>query len=326
MNNFQPLNELEYCAQHHHQKQQQQQQHQHQADANDGGRKETSGNYTGKVNPCQLFEAELAKTIRETSIIIWTRASIYNQTLICDGLSNESESAMTCPKTYQNDQVDHPPFYIAQTEAYTVLLNHAVTASGICDDNYHDNYACSAQASHYQGRLYSTNDELCQEEFGNQNSFTDLRGPDLQSSAPCYIGPNVTDVGQDFFSLNVLLRAVGVSLDDCVDDNTTTRSTEKGTHCITYRDSGATLLINIFWNDFRPFRGLVEPYYYYTPRLIGTHYKEILPFYHPYRSSRTLLRAHGIKIAVLISGNFHQFRFVSFLITFTTAIGLLAVA
>ena len=136
----------------------------------------------------------------------------------------------------------------------------------------------------------------------------------------------MADIDQDFFSLNVLLRAVGVSLDDCVDDNTTTRSTEKGTHCITYRDSGATLLINIVWNDFRPFRGLVEPYYYYTPRLIGTHYKEILPFYHPYRSSRTLLRAHGIKIAVLISGNFHQFRFVSFLITFTTAIGLLAVA
>ena len=102
MNNFQPLNELEYCAQHHnHQQEQQQQQQQHQADANDGGGKETSGNYTGKVNPCQLFEAELAKTIRETSIIIWTRASIYNQTLICDGLSNESESAMTCPKTYR---------------------------------------------------------------------------------------------------------------------------------------------------------------------------------------------------------------------------------
>lgn len=302
-NNIQPLNELDYCEQ-----------------ADNVTRR--NSNYTGRVYPCRIYEADSAKLVRETSIVVWTRASTYNQTLACDGLMNGG--SMTCPETYDNGEEEHELFYIAETEAFTVLLEHAVTASQICehhgDSHNKHNYACSAEASHYQGRLYSRNKAFCEEEFSKENSFSDLRGSGMQHTAPCYVGPKQTDTGADFFSIDVLLQAVGVSLDDCVDGSASNMA------CITYRDSGATLLVNIVWNDFYQFRGLVEPSYYYSPRLIGTHYKEILPFYHPYRTSRTLVQAHGIKIAVLVSGNFHQFQLLSFLITFSTAIGLLAIA
>ena len=42
--------------------------------------------------------------------------------------------------------------------------------------------------------------------------------------------------------------------------------------------------------------------------------------------SRILLQVHGIKVAVILSGTFHQFRMIQFLVTLTTALGLLAVA
>jgi hypothetical protein len=292
-NAFAPLTTLNYCQQ------------SHQA-------------YNGTMYPCEIYEAVNAQVLRETSVVVWTRATTYNQSLICDG---SMDKGITCPRTYQNNQHDDgsipSPFYIAQSEAFTILLEHAVTASKICEHNP-DHYSCSAQAKDYRGRLFiATDGELCKAESFKNNSYATARSATLQSSAPCFIGANRTVKDQDFFSLDVLLQAAGVSLDDCVDNGDT---------CTTYRESGATLLLKVVWNDFRPYRGLVEPFYYYAPQLIGTSYKESLPFYESYRSSRVLLRAHGIKVAVLVSGNFHQFHLLSFLITLTTALGLLAVA
>ena len=301
-NAFKPLNELEYCQQ-------------------------ATGyhtEYAGNVYPCQIYEAVNAEIVRETSLIIWTRASIYNQSLVCDD-SIESRS-MACPNTYENQEPSSQPFYIAQSEAFTILLDHAVTASRICEHHGHRNskkkqhYACSAQSSQYQGRLYSTYEGLCREEFSKDNSFAQPQGSTLQSDAPCFIGSNRTSKNLDFFSLHVLMQAAGVSLDDCMDDNM------NNTNCITFRESGATLLLNVVWNDFRSFQGLVEPFYYYSPQIIGTSYKESVPFYHSYRTSRTLMRAHGIKIAVTLNGDFHQFQFLTLLITLTTALGLFAIA
>jgi len=299
-NAFLPLNNLKYCQQ---------------AAVNHTG-------YVGSVYPCEIYEAVNAANVRETSLVIWTKASIYNQSLICDG--SIGSGSMTCPNTYKNQKPSPQPFYIAQSETFTVLLEHAVTASRICehhgrrDSNKMQHYACSAEASRYQGRLYSTNEGLCRKEFAKKNSFDQPRGSTLQSNAPCFIGANQTASDEDFFSLDVLLQAAEVSLDDCMDVNSN--------GCTTYRESGATLLLNVVWNDFRPYRGLVEPFYYYSPQLIGTSYKESLPFYDSYRTSRTLMRAHGVKIAVLLAGSFHQFQMLPFLITLTTALGLLTLA
>jgi hypothetical protein len=282
---------------------------------------EVISTYPGSVYPCQIYEAVNAQVIRESSMVVWTRASTKHQSLICGG-----GQEMTCPRNYETAS-DEGPFYIADVESFTVLLEHVATASHICESRQQishssePHYTCSAQASVFPtaGRLSSLNEKLCQQEFNaNNNSFTQPHGNQRQSHAPCYIGANRTNHGQDFFSLHVILQASGISLDDCIDN--------QNDSCITYRESGATFLITVVWNDFLPLHGLIEPFYFYKTDIIGTTYKETQAFYEKYRDSRTLLNAHGIKVAVVTAGNFHQFTWLNFFITITTALGMLAVA
>ena len=305
-NTFEPLNHLPYCEQ----------------STKTTSLDQTAYNYyyQGSVYPCEIYEAINAQFVTETSLMVVTRASKVNQTLVCGGPLD-----MTCPRTYETVGEEEHKFYTAQSEAFTVLVDHAVTASKICRE-HPGSYACSAESSAFQGRLYSNNQALCREQHGiDNNAFAQNRGTKRTDDAPCYISPNRTVLQQDFFSLDVLVRAAGVTLDDCVggSNNQTSFSSKK---CQTYRDSGATLLLNIFWNDFSSYRGKVEPHYYYSPQLVGSSYKVSVPFYESYRQKRTLLNAHGIRIAVLLGGEFHQFEIVAFLVTLTTAFGLLAVS
>ncbi|KAI2503787.1 ATP P2X receptor [Fragilaria crotonensis] len=294
VNEFRPLTELAYCRQ----------------SAEIGN--ETT--YPGNVYPCEIYEATNAQIISEKSVAIITRASAREEELVC------GQADMVCPRTYNATSAERK-FYTAQSEAFTILFDHSVTASKICTAR--NNYACSSESSKYSGRLLSKNDFLCAQEFARGKSFSDFRGGKPKADAPCYVSPNTTSDHQDFFSLHVLLQAVGVTLDDC----STTGSVPANATCQTYRDTGATLVLNIYWADFHAFRGMVEPFYYYSPQfLAGSSFKQSIPFYHSYRSSRTLLKAHGIRVAVLLGGEYHQFDTVSFLVTLTTALGLLAVA
>jgi ATP P2X receptor len=298
-NAFEPLDQLPYCQQ-------------------------SNIEYHGQVYPCEIYEAVNAQLTSEKSLTVITRASTIPQQLICN---NQTIHSHACPKTYKNLQPERK-FYTAQAEAFTVLIDHAVTASKICTRHgggvSSNNYACSAESPVYPGRLYSTNPHLCQQESIQHNAFSSVRGTQPTTTAPCYINPNrTTTAHQDFFSLQVLLHAAGISLDDC---NQLSNNTNDGT-CQTYRDSGATLLLNIYWNDFVPYHGLVEPHYYYAPQIVArSAYKQTTAYYSQYRDSRTLLNAHGIRIAVLLGGEFNQFNIVTFLVTVTTAFGLLALA
>lgn len=293
-NAFVPLNELPYCQQ-----------------APNG----SSEYYPGRVHPCQLYEATNAQIVSEKSIAVITRASTKKQELVC------READMVCTRTY-NDTSEEHKFYTAQSEAFTILLDHAVTASKICARHY--NYACSSEASKYKGRLYSKDANLCAQEYARGRAFKDFRGQTPERQAPCYITPNATVHDKDFFSLDVLLKAAGgFSLDDC---NSEAPKTDDG-KCQTYRDTGGTVLLNMYWSDFYPYHGMVEPFYYYAPQFLeGSSFLQNIPFYESYRSSRTLVKAHGIRVAVLLEGDYHQFNAVTFLITLTTALGLLAVA
>ncbi|OEU11349.1 hypothetical protein FRACYDRAFT_245689 [Fragilariopsis cylindrus CCMP1102] len=269
-NAFSSLNTIEYCEQY---------------DANKvAANNNKSIQYKGNIYPCEIYEAINAQILSEKSITVITRATLTNQTLACH------EHDLTCSRTY-NDALSlsssflERKYYIAQSEAFTLLFDHAVTASKICTNhgNSHPSstsYTCSAQASDYEGRLFSISDRLCVQEH------------------------------------------TGVNLDDC------STSSSSGKPCQTYRDSGATMLLNIYWADFNLYQGRVEPYYYYKTQFIaGSTFKQYIPFYdNNYRQSRTLLNAHGIKIAVLLGGEFNQFNAVTFLVTLTTALGLLAVA
>jgi ATP P2X receptor len=282
--------------------------------------------YPGKVYPCEIYEAVNAQVVTEKSLTVMTRASTVEQHFVCPV---KDKGDQTCPRTYNNSGPEHK-FYVLQSESFTVLLDHAVTASKICTAKPHIHYACSAESAVYQGRLYSKTEQLCKREHGKGNAFADYRSNTTTDTAPCYVGPNRTRSSQDFFSLDVLLQAAGVlSLDECnqVDDDTDDTTSSSPTKCQTYRDTGATLLLNVFWSDFVNYKGSVEPHYYYSPQLVGrSSYKQYIPFYDHYRDDRTLLNAHGIRLAVLLGGEFHQFSPISFLVTLTTALGLLAVA
>lgn len=294
-NDFAPLNELPYCQQ-----------------------CGSNTSYAGNVYPCEIYESINAQIVSEKSIAVITRAAVTNQTLICGA------DAMSCPRTYSDQSVEHT-FYTAQSERFTILFDHAVAASQICSGHSQLHYSCSAESSRYSGRLLSKDSELCRLGHQGGRSYVSYRGKQETGTSPCYIEPSTTSARQDYFTLDLLLKAAGVDIDDCnggQSDNMNSTGT-----CQTYRDTGATLLLNVFWTDFAPYRGLVEPGYYYAPQLIaGSSFKQYVPFYDRYRSQRTLLNAHGIKIAVLLGGEFHKFDMLSFLVTVTTAVGLLAVA
>ena len=84
---------------------------------------------------------------------------------------------------------------------------------------------------------------------------------------------------------------------------------------------GGTILLNIYWSDFGMFRGTVEHFYYYAPHVLpGLPFLQNLPFYHAYRTSRTLLKVHGFRVAVLLGGDFHAFDMLAFMVTLTTAL------
>jgi ATP P2X receptor len=306
-NDFAPVHTLPYCSQ-----------------------SPSSSSYPGNVYPCQIYEAITAQYVTESSLLVVTRASSMNQTLVCgDNLTNIE---MSCPHTYEDTSEEEGKFYVAQSDAFTVLLDHAVTVSKTCDSvqkrsssgSSKSGYSCTAESSDYQGRLLSRSPSLCREQSSLGAAYAHYRGNQQTESAPCYIAPNQTDLRLDFFSLDVLFRAGSdASLDACVEVST---SVANGTQCQTYRDVGATLLLNIVWNDFVVYHGKVEPHYYYQVAIVGRSFKIFIPYYQHYRTRRTLLSAHGIRIAVVLGGEFHQFELLAFLITVTTALGLLAVS
>jgi ATP P2X receptor len=293
--------------------------------------------YPGNVYPCRIYEAINAQVITETSITVLTRAKTIHQTLVC-GDHLDVHGVTTCPHTYEttieplSSDASIEPFYIAESEAFTLLFDHAVTAAGMCpmeDSSRGGGYACSAPSSNFHGRLFSNNPHLCQEhDTYHQSSFQSRTGHQRIDTAPCYIEPNQTMAHLDYFSLDVLLRASGIaSLDECVDstiENVT--GVNNRTTCQTYRETGATLLLTIEWSDFISYHGMVEPFYSYRVQIVSRSYKTSIPYYESYRQNRTLLTAHGVRIAVSVAGEFHHFEWMSFLITITTALGLLAVA
>jgi ATP P2X receptor len=318
-NRFTPVNELFYCRQ--------------SLNSSSSGQA-----YPGNVYPCQIYEAINAQVIGETSITVMTRAKTMSQTLVC-GDHLDVHGVTTCPHTYETTTTIEPqssdalvePFYIAESEAFTILFDHAVTAAGMCqvDSRQGGGYACSASSSSFHGRFYSNNPNLCAEyDRYHQSSFQSRTGHHRVGTAPCYLEPNQTKTHLDYFSLDVLLRASGIaSLDECVDSTIENVARVKnGTTCQTYREAGATLLLTIDWSDFLSYHGMVEPFYSYRVQIVSLSYKTSIPYYQSYRQSRTLLTAHGVRITVSMAGEFHHFEWMSFLITITTALGLLAVA
>ena len=86
---------------------------------------------------------------------------------------------------------------------FTVLVDHSVLATSIKH--------LQGTSSQLDGRLYVKKSKRLCRDF---SASTDMRGLYETTSPPCYIKPNETTRGLDYFSLDVLLAAAGASLDD----------------------------------------------------------------------------------------------------------------
>ena len=293
---FLPLSELPYCQQF----------------DNSSTR---SSSYRGKVLPCKFFDGVNAAVISDTSVALITGAALNNQQRLCN------DDALDCPRVYNQSRQEN--FYVAQSEDFLIFLDHVASSPSTCTDP--ENYRCGIQSMQPQSnaRLRSESFQQCQEE---ERVYKAPRGSETTSDAPCYIEvPEIADSDRgravDVFTVEALLLATGASLDDCVPDQN-----EDNDPCLTYRETGATILLDITWNDFD--RGKVDPYYFYTPKLlVGSAFESYIPFYYgdSFPNTRTLLDAHGVRVTVLLGGAFHSVSALALIITLFTAFGLLKI-
>ncbi|KAH8098095.1 hypothetical protein JL720_1022 [Aureococcus anophagefferens] len=109
-------------------------------------------------------------------------------------------------------------------------------------------------------------------------------------------------------------RADDVSLDDVSYDGKT------------YRETGASLIFEITYQNFRGWPGVGEIFYSYTPMVVRA-----APTYHDaiyaeYRERRHLLNQHGIYVEAVQGGELRGFSFNNLLIQLTTSLTLFATA
>lgn len=94
----------------------------------------------------------------------------------------------------------------------------------------------------------------------------------------------------------------------------------------TYRETGASLILNIVYQNFRNWHGEGSIVYSYEPIVVhGSSYKVYEAIYADYRSARTLLNKHGIFVQAAQGGVLRGFSFNNLLVQLTTSLTLFAV-
>ena len=254
--------------------------------------------YAGRKRECEFYENVGAQHQGTSSLLVATRITTLEQVLVC----NASHGPDTCPVVYE--QTSNTSRYVMAAERFTVLVDHSVLATGISH--------LKGRSSDLKGRLFVKKASSLCEKYGGSK---DMRGLTRTSAAPCYVKPNATSRGLDFFSLDVLLRADDVSLDEINYGGET------------FRETGASLILEIHYENFRGWPGLGEIYYSYTPMVVaGSSYKIYDAVYETYRTSRHLLNQHGIYVEAVQGGELRGFSFNALLIQLTTSLTLFATA
>lgn len=262
--------------------------------------------YDGDKLPCEFYENIGAQVIHSDSIIIVTRQKVMEQELVCDAAIAATRPDGTCPFIFNS--TSETSAYTVDAEKFTILVDHSMVA-----DQFPD---IQGTSSKLDGTLLSQHsDHLCKEFDG----MTEPRGGYRTHSAPCYILPNQTATGLDYFSLDVLLRAAGTSLEAINYAGQT------------YRETGMLIQLRITYANFRNWHGSGPIFYYYEPHVVKhSTYKAYDSVYSgpatDYRSGRTLIDKHGVQLISIQGGSVRKFDFLNLLIVLTTSLTLLAVA
>ena len=273
--------------------------------------------YDGEKLPCRFFESAGAGVTRNGAILVSTRVTTYEQVL------NESNSD-TCPILYTTTSKDEA--YVNDIGRFTVLIDHSIVPDNLDLTNIGGKQSVpgqidtSASSGDIKGALYvPKNHWLCKHHEG---TYPRNSGKSTHGKAPCYIKPNTTAANLDFFSLDVLMQAADSDLDAL-------NPAKAGAHPQTYRQSGAIVLLNIVYSNYRDpgwtGKRIIE--YYYWPVLVkGSTYKDVEPVYREYRTQRTLLDRHGIYISAIQGGGLHAFSVNNVIIQLTAAAAMLGAA
>ena len=137
---------------------------------------------------------------------------------------------------------------MADIDSFTILADHSVLVETL---------GISKTSSQLNGMLYvANNNDLCKSEstartdpHGHKGTYT--------NEAPCYVKPETTSRNLDYISLGTLLAAADISLDD-VNYNGET-----------YRETGATMILEINYDNFYDWSGVGDITYIYTPTVVA---------------------------------------------------------
>ncbi|CAE8614979.1 unnamed protein product [Polarella glacialis] len=163
----------------------------------------------------------------------------------------------------------------------------------------------------------SIQQQLCKETLSAMSQPVFGRTTD---EAPCYIRPNLTHEGMDFFSVRAVLMAMGVSLD----------SGSYNGRSVRYEGLTATLAIQYF--NTWPWHGVLKKssgsddvsYVYSLIPQAENPYKVTTIIWLAYPTRRVRQNAHGLYLAVVPTESLAAFDLQTLLLTLTTSLTLLA--
>lgn len=255
-----------------------------------------------KTRDCTYLDGADAAAVMASSIMMTTAVHKYAQTrsTSCGTGSN------TCKKLWNNTQ--DVASYIVDPESFTVLVDHSLTITNI--------YPTSEQGFLYVDKGGSVQDQICADGVAYDGVWNGGR----TKKAPCYLTPDQVG-GQDVFTIDLLLKAMGLSLDDKSLD-------PKSQNSIRY--DGLVVNLQMEYSNFHSFHWGAEKGVRYVYKLSEVRpqsgYKTTKVVSTNYPSAREKEDNHGILFEVQATGELRNFDFTTLLLQLTTSLALIAVA
>jgi len=255
-----------------------------------------------QAKECSFLDGSSASVVRANSIMMTTAVHKYAQERSTD--CNTSSSKCQKLWNWTKDETS----YIVDPESFTLMCDHSLTTIAVTP-------------SEQKGYLHvnggsSVQDQVCAEGEAYDGIWNGAR----TSKAPCYLTPKQV-IGQDIFSIDLLLKSMGVSLDD--------RSLRHHSQN-PKRYDGFVVNMHMEYSNFHTFHWGAEPGVRYVYRL-----KEVLPSF-GYKSTRIVSTGypdtrekednHGILFVVQATGELRFFSFTTLLLQLTTSLALIAIA
>eukprot|EP00747_Dinoflagellata_sp_TGD_P018664 gnl/TRDRNA2_/TRDRNA2_126655_c1_seq1.p1 gnl/TRDRNA2_/TRDRNA2_126655_c1~~gnl/TRDRNA2_/TRDRNA2_126655_c1_seq1.p1 ORF type:complete len:402 (-),score=73.00 gnl/TRDRNA2_/TRDRNA2_126655_c1_seq1:61-1116(-) len=248
-----------------------------------------------------------ATVVQESSILATTFTHWYNQVLNNSCYSDFPSGANTCTGVWKLR--DEALAFTADVEQFTVLIDHSVLApdTGLTTTSRNMVGVLFVDAGH------PLQDALC----ASRLDAVDAPGGSRTDKAPCYLTPEKTSDGLDYFHVGLLLEAMGISLEQ--------EAYPGSGHSARYE--GLTVNMLIDYTNTAKWHGVTDISYVYKPRPIPfSTYKTTRVTSTSYPDSRVKADLHGILFEVQAGGSLAVFDPTSALVQLTTSLTLLAMS